>query len=148
VTFCEQLITTGLLAGTTTYVDHFPGDEENSRIVVKASINDGPKTHFIVDTGAPWCIVSPELLDSRPSDDRFKLRIRGVEYEGYLTRADVTLIASNGRDVTVNGTFFVPLLYTGDRWKHPNFLGYQGFLSRLRFALDPPENALSFAAVE
>lgn len=47
----------------------------------------------------------------------------------------------------VNATVFVPNLRPNEVWPYPSFLGLSGFLERLRFALDPSENAFYFGAV-
>ena len=39
---------------------------------------------------------------------------------------------------------FIPILEPGDVWSHPNFLGLDGFLNHIRFAIDAQENAFYF----
>ncbi len=70
--------------------------------------------------------------------------MRGQRFPGRLIRADLTLQAAYGADLTVEATIFVPTLESGQMWAHPNFLGLDGFLSRIRFTVDPAENAFYF----
>ena len=44
----------------------------------------------------------------------------------------------------IEATFFIPKLAPGEVWPWPNFLGLEGFLSRLRFAVDAAENVFYF----
>lgn len=53
-------------------------------------------------------------------------------------------IPHSGLDLEVDATAFVPTLPSGERWPDPNFLGLSGFLERIRFAIDPAENAFYF----
>lgn len=54
--------------GSTRYEDHYPGDEINPRIVVSvAPERDNGIEHsiqMIVDTGATWCVLDPEVAES------------------------------------------------------------------------------------
>lgn len=54
-------------------------------------------------------------------------RIRGVLHE-----MDVVIVAERGDSISVSARVLVAPGWTG-----PVVLGYQGFLERLRFALDP-----------
>jgi hypothetical protein len=51
-----------------------------------------------------------------------------------LERVHVTLVATDGVSLDVEATVFV----SAD-WAGPNFIGWLGFLERLRFAVDPSE---------
>ena len=72
------------------------------------------------------------------------LHVRGMAYEGALVRAAVALQATRGADLEIEGTFFIPRLTPGEVWPWPNFLGLEGFLSRIRFAVDTAENVFYF----
>ena len=54
------------------------------------------------------------------------------------------LEASLGEDLDVDATVFVPRLEPGDIWNYPNFIGWDGFLNRIKFAIDPTESAFYF----
>ena len=70
--------------------------------------------------------------------------MRGERFAGRLVRALLTLQADSGEDLMVEARIFVPILRSGQIWPYPNFLGLDGFLSRIRFAVDPIENAFYF----
>jgi hypothetical protein len=52
------------------------------------------------------------------------------------------LLADTGEPLDVPATVFV----TPD-WPGPNFLGYQGLLQRIRFAVDPESNRFYFGPI-
>ncbi|GAB4431459.1 MAG: hypothetical protein Fur0044_29050 [Anaerolineae bacterium] len=56
----------------------------------------------------------------------------------------LSLQAETGDGVEVEATVFVPTLAPNDTWPHPNFIGLDGFLTRIRFAIDPTENTFYF----
>lgn len=101
----------------------------------------------IVDTGAPWSILDPEVAKVWSFTSEVaaaSLNIRGETRRGRLLRAHVILEATNGEDLTVEATFFVPFIDPDEVWNYPNFLGLSGFLDRFRFAVDASENAFYF----
>jgi len=105
---------------------------------------------MIVDTGAPWSILDPELAkawnftsEADPAHVA-SLNIRGETRRGRLIRANIILEATNGEDLSVETTFFVPLIDPDEVWNYPNFFGLSGFLDRFRFAVDASENAFYF----
>ena len=51
---------------------------------------------------------------------------------GSLERFPITLPAEEGDALEIDATLFVC-----EDWHRGNFLGYNGFLERIRFALDP-----------
>jgi hypothetical protein len=137
--------------GVTAYDDHYPGDEANARIVVVISLEGQLTTQAIVDTGAPWCVLNPQIADEILSQDALlyepetKLKIRGISYAGRLCRMRIGLRSKQaGEDLEVDATVFVPKLRAGESWRHPNFLGLSGFLERMCFAVDPAESAFYF----
>ena len=58
---------------------------------------------------------------------------------GSLTRHPITLAAQDGEDLEIDATLFVC-----KDWRRENFLGYAGFLQRMRFAVDPWLNKFYF----
>jgi hypothetical protein len=148
--FDTLLIAPGFAVGSARFEDRYPGDERNARIVLTATLEGGPSMPMIVDTGTPWCILNPELADAwgitfqetyRPSE---QLNIRGIPYTGRLVRAAIVLKATSGEDLALEATIFIPDLALGETWNLPNFLGLDGLLNRIRFAVDPPENTFYF----
>jgi hypothetical protein len=59
--FDVLLIEHGFAVGSAPFEDRYPGDEHNARIVLTVSLEGGPSTPMIVDTGTPWYILGPEL---------------------------------------------------------------------------------------
>jgi hypothetical protein len=61
---------------------------------------------------------------------------------GDLYRIPLVLFADDGQDLGVDAT----VLLSPD-WTGPNFLGYQGLLQRIRFAVDPETNLFYFGQI-
>jgi hypothetical protein len=147
--FDTQLFNCGFAFGSVTYIDRYPGDERNARVVVTVTIAGSHTTPMIVDTGTPWCILDPEtaevldLVATSYSLGR-RLSIRGTPYQGMLVRVPITIQPHSGDELALEATFFIPILEPGDVWRHPNFLGLDGFLNHIRFAVDAQENAFYF----
>ncbi len=138
--------------GSLFYSDHYPGQEQHARIVVFAAPEHNPesKIPMIVDTGAPWCVLDPDLADAWGLEStaiyepNMKINIRGYEVHGRLARGNIFLQSTSGDNLVVQATFFVPELLPDELWNFPNFIGLDGFLNRIRFAVDPAENAFYF----
>ncbi len=153
--FDAALFDSGFAIGSTHYDDHYHPDEQQNRIVltIEPVTNKYSPTKMIVDTGAPWCILDPylaEAWDVTSNSDRApltSLTIRGETRTGRLLRASILLQATNGEDLTVEATFFIPFIDPDEEWTYPNFLGLSGFLDRIRFAVDASENAFYFGSV-
>jgi hypothetical protein len=120
----------------------------DARIVIPLTITSVSKPVLaVVDTAAPWCIFEPEVgslfaQDREPMQSGVALSTRLGVLRGDLYRAQVTLPADEGRSLNVEATAFV----TPD-WPGPNFLGYQGLLQRIRFAVDPESNRFYFGPI-
>jgi hypothetical protein len=65
-----------------------------------------------------------------------------------MHRVPVTLLATAGEPLTFEATAFVPELEHGETWPLPSYLGWQGCLDRIRFAVDPADEVVYFGAVE
>jgi hypothetical protein len=148
--FHSVLTNNEFTAGATCYSDHYPGDEGNARIVLRATPEGGDTINMIVDTGAPWCILDPELAEAwgLASRDAYRpdtrLNVRGDSYHGRLVTVEIELHADIGQHLAVPAIVFIPELEPGQTWNVPNFLGLTGFLERIRFAVDATENAFYF----
>jgi hypothetical protein len=59
----------------------------------------------------------------------------------------VTLVATGGESLTFEATAFLPETETQGDWALPSFLGWQGCLERIRFAVDPAEEVFYFGAL-
>lgn len=132
----------------TNYLDKMGGRSEN-RVYIAVQFDTLPKTFAIVDTGAPWCILSEEqakVLNPNYKNEALEtkcLDIRGEKTEGVLIRLPITICAEQGEDITIEGTVFVPQ----DERDIPNFIGLDGFLNRIKFAIDPQINDFYFGPI-
>jgi predicted aspartyl protease len=138
---------TPFATGASGYLDTSGGSEATSRIWLNVSFLD-QDTKAIVDTGAPYAVCSPDLaaiigLTPNHDDPRIQLGVRGTVYDGHLVRLELTIHATEGEDITIQATAFVPESSSTDVWHHPSFLGLTA-LERLRFAVDPVENIFYF----
>jgi hypothetical protein len=126
-------------------VDGDASDRE-PRILIRLDLEDSPLV-AVVDTAAPWCVFRPEVNDRlEPSLTRIPGKVvlgtRLGRFQGTLHRGPLRVLAEEGRSLDVEATVFV----TPD-WPGPNFLGYQGFLQRIRFAVDPASNLFYFGEI-
>ncbi len=98
----------------------------------------------MVDTAASLCVLEGVLADLLSpycqvlSRDQ-QLSSRMGTFVGDLVRAPITLLADEGESLTVDATVFL-----STDWPGPNFIGYNGLLERIRFAVDPPTNSFYF----
>lgn len=138
--------------GAVRYSDHYL-DEPQNRIVISVQLENSKFViPVIVDTGAPWPILNPEIADEIGIDYKSEqewptaMWIRGQRYEGWLCRITISLVAEEGCGSTLEleATVFIPKMISDDRWQHPNFLGLDGLLNRIRFAVDPSNNLFYF----
>jgi len=151
--FAQLLIDGNFAADITSYEDYYPGQEQSVRIVLRITAAGSLTVPAIVDTGSPWCILDPamvELIETRieaayaPNE---RLLIRGTLYEGRLLRIPISIPTEQGSNYEIDATVFVPTLDAADSWPHPNFIGLEGFLNRIRFAIDPTENSFYFGPI-
>ena len=127
----------------TVYRDHDPSGQNEETGIWLDIAADGADVSWItlVDTGAPWCIVKATIADALglTTHKEAGLSTRLGVVLGELHRVPVMLLADEGRPLTVDATVFASAHWTG-----PNVLGYQGFLERLRFAVDPATRRFHF----
>jgi hypothetical protein len=64
--------------------------------------------------------------------------------EGHLHRVTVSLARRRGQQSGIRDDGAYPDLAPEAIWDRPNFVGLNNFLSRIRFAIDPNENAFYF----
>jgi len=121
----------------------------NPRVMIQVQIATQP-IRAMVDTGAPYVVLNPELADElglRTADlvERdVTLNIRGTNYRGSLHLIDIQLVAAEGESLTAHSTVFIPRLVPGDTWGlKPNFVGL-GLLNNVRYAVDPDQNTFYF----
>jgi hypothetical protein len=107
----------------------------------------------VVDTGGAFFVVDPELattigVDRNDAIARERIHIRGSMLRGTIHRLPLTLLAAKGEPLTFEATAFVPELEHGETWPLPSYLGWQGCLDRIRFAVDPADEVVYFGAVD
>lgn len=135
--------------GACSYWDQRPSDHTTTpRIVVAVQI-DGFQTQAVVDTGGVYLVCDPEIpalleLDPSTSLGMAELIIRGYKYKGQLYRLPIRFLAEEGESIELEVTAFTPRLESGQEWRFPSFLGLQGCLEFLRFAVDPGANVFYF----
>jgi hypothetical protein len=98
----------------------------------------------MVDTAAPWCIFEPiigklirERFDRVSADVSLSTRLG--PFIGSLYRGPLLVPALEGESLGIEATVFV-----SPDWYGPSFIGYQGLLERIRFAVDPETNLFYF----
>lgn len=120
----------------------------DTRLFVPIIVDD-VRIEAIVDTGATYLILDPGTamlasLDPSIAIERRRINIRGEVWLGFLCRVPVRFRAMEGEVLAVEMTAFVPEPVPGQVWSLPCFLGWQGCLERIRFAVDPREGAVLF----
>lgn len=124
--------------------------ETTNRIILLVEI-EGILTEAVVDTGAPYVICAPQVarlaeFDRTYALERIKMFVRGMHLEGSLTRLTIRLLATEGDDLNVDATVFIPDL--DECWGNfPSFIGLTGFLERLRFAVNPSTYTFYFGSL-
>jgi len=138
--------------GAERYFEHYPTEKKQARIAIKVRLADDPDLiDVIVDTGAPWSVISPQ--DFKPIADKAerlrrldgRLVMRGKAYTGWLYHLPIHLQAMIGESLEVKATVLVPSIPPEEEWENPNFLGLQGFLNQIRWGSDPFSNWFFFA---
>lgn len=77
-----------------------------------------------------------------PLQGQVSLSTRLGVVRGALYRGVVTIPADEGDSLDVEATVFV-----SPDWQGPSFVGYQGLLQRIRFAVDPEMNLFYFGRI-
>jgi len=119
------------------------------RIYLRVEIG-GYTTSAMLDTGAPYFICSPEIIQSVGCDPNDsiptpEILIRGANRKGRLQRLSLTLIATEGQSLSIDALAFIPSQDEVDFGSNfPSFLGMCGCLERLRFAVDPVTQTFYF----
>ena len=143
----------GFATGACRYEDSPQDEPQSRRIVIPLRLADDANiTRAVVDTGAPWSVLNPdraEKLQNYSMEYRdLRILIRGMNYRGDIWRIPVEMIAHEGQGFRFEASVFVPKFRSEfDTWNLPEFVGLQGFLDRIRFAVDPEENLFYFGAL-
>ena len=123
--------------------------DPSNRIIVEVEVG-GLRTSAVIDTGAPYVILDPGLAQSLGVDSgsallAANLSIRGHRTQGSLHRMNVTIMADEGEEITIEATVFIPKVDPA-LWSLPSFVGWTGCLERLRLAIDPFDETFYFGA--
>jgi hypothetical protein len=106
--------------------------------------DDGAERLALWDTGSQWCVLPPELAGGLapppPGPDWLRLHTRLGTFDGWVDRILLRLRATEGAQLDVEATWFV-----SPDWPGPAVIGWKGFMERMRFAMDPSDDALYFA---
>ena len=121
-------------------------NELSARVYINVAVEKMNESFlFLLDTGAPWSVVTREiaqeagLLDAEGQD--FSIKHHAGTMPGKLVPATLTLVAEEGDSLEVEASIFVP---ENDFPPPGNFIGYQGFLERIKLGLDPQNNDVYF----
>lgn len=135
--------------GRAKFRDQAPGAQEpTAKIFVKVEF-PGLEGDWLaqIDSGAAYSMLDIEvaqalgLLNGDGEPARIDTRLGLIE--GRLERIPLVLVADEGASLDMEATFLV-----SQAWQGKTFLGYTGFLDRLRIALDPPVNDFYFGETE
>jgi hypothetical protein len=127
-----------------------PGAQEpTDKIFVELDFQDLPSNGWLaqIDTGAAYSMLEVaiaetlDVLDGEGQPARVLTRLGPIQ--GRLERIPVSLVAEEGESLEFEATFLV-----SHQWPEKTFIGYTGFLDRIRIALDPSENFLYFGGRE
>jgi hypothetical protein len=127
--------------------DSFP------RLILNVEI-EGISSSAILDTGAPYAICTPTVarqigLASQQALGKMRLIVRGVSMEGHLFRLVIRFVTLYGADMDVDATVFVLGPESEESWGAlPSFIGLNGCLERMRFAVDPISDSFYFGPLE
>jgi len=133
--------------GNALFQDHLPAAPDRSpRIFVRITI-PGLDQPFLalLDTGAEYSVLGREIaveaglagLDGDP----IRLRHKEGITSGKLVRTIITIMADDGDALDVEAMIMIP---EDDSLGSMTFIGYIGFLERVRLGLDPQANQIYF----
>jgi predicted aspartyl protease len=110
---------------------------------VGIKLDDSFVTLAVLDTGADWSVIQTEVakalgLLERDGEPK-TMTSRLGKHHGKLVRVNAELVAEEGESVQLDSTVFVC-----EDWPAGTFVGYHGLLERVRFAVDPEQNAFLF----
>ena len=134
--------------GATPYFVGNIGEPTAGRLMIRLTIEGQPLVAAI-DTGSPFVICHPdlaELLKPSLTDplEKTRLHIRGIEYRGETYLMSAEIMADDGDDISLTVIVFIPQLDPGEVWTLPSFVGLEGMLQRMRFAVDPDASLFYF----
>jgi predicted aspartyl protease len=122
-----------------------------SRIFVEIEVfgmGSSVRTFAVADTGGAYFICPPEFaeklnLDLGAYPDE-KIVIRGQKIVGKLCRLPLKFLATEGEDLEIEVTAFIPNPELFQEWSLPPYIGWMGCLEQIRFAIDPSSDTFYF----
>lgn len=132
----------------TDFLDHDPDHpDREARIYIRIKVERlEAETYAMIDTGAPYSILNPELAENAGLDlsqgERTRLLTRIGWISGLIVRGTITIPATEGSGLEIDTAIFVP----ENPWPLQNFIGYHGFLEGIRFAISPTDYEFHFGA--
>jgi len=134
--------------GATPYFIGNIGEPTAGRLMMRLTI-EGQPLMAAVDTGTPFVICHPDLAESLKLTltdplEKTRLLIRGIEYRGQTYLMSAQIAADEGDDISLTVIVFIPQLDPGEIWMLPSFVGLEGMLQRIRFAVDPETSLFYF----
>ena len=123
-------------------------------IVILPTIRDREPviTEAVLDTGCPYVVLPPSLVelagfskDLAFGRNRLKTARAHEPIPGSIARLAIMLQATKGEDLTIDATVFVPD-FEEDWVGIPSFIGQEGFLERIRYAIDLTNDTFYFGS--
>ena len=119
-------------------------ESDQASIHVQIVINGATRfaTFARLDPATPWVVLNAELtkaLGLGAQGPVKRLQTAAGLMTGTLERYPIVLAAEEGQSLEIDATLFVC-----SEWRRGNFLGYRGFLERVRFAIDPASQLFYF----
>lgn len=136
-------------SGRALFLDAPPTQQGRSaRVYIKVAVPGAEETFLaLLDTGAEWSVLDREIAQEIGLTDiegeAISYRHWGGVSLGRLVRTVLTMLADEGSALEVEATVFIPdVPWEGGR----NFIGYSGFLEKIRIGLDPQRNHVYFGS--
>jgi predicted aspartyl protease len=129
--------------GRLSFFDQAPeSDEQAAKLYIPFRIG-GMNFSAQLDTGAPWTILNADIAEAfdlfNGTGQQVPISTRLGRITGRLERINITLVAVEGASLDVDATVFV-----SRDWTEQSFIGWSGFLERVRFAIDPSRSRQHF----
>ena len=125
-------------SGVATYFEEDPSLKSTQTSIHVSIVLEGDVSIPVfarLDPATPWVVLNSELNEQiglRATSAEIELQTAAGLMKGSLERFPITLQAEQGDPLEIEATLFVC-----DDWQRENFLGYSGFIERIRFAVDP-----------
>jgi predicted aspartyl protease len=131
------------------YLDKSPDSVEPTAKIYVTVEFPGLENHSLaqLDTGAAWSVLERDVAEElglyEGDGERVEMLAHTGPVSGRLERVPLKLVAEEGESLEIEATFLV-----SRNWRGKTFLGYTGFLDRVRIALDPGSNLFYFGESE